>query len=182
MCDSKLDEAVEIDDIFVLLHKNYASFLNYRIFEALQKRYVADEGQQALLYPELLKAYLERHKIVEFLEVKPTLAKQNKDTQKITLKLDVKSTSRLSKLEELQNSIAKVLKINPMGIRILDIEPGSIIVAFLIQNSIANVLFTKEKNVVFTQAQMEEFRSLRILWLRFNNYKWDFCEAVESGN
>ena len=182
LCDSKLDEAIEIDDIFVLLHKNYASFLNYRIFKTLQKKYVTDEGQEELRYPELLKVYLDKHKFIEFFEVKSVLAKPNSNTQKITLMLDVKSTSRLSRLENLQNGIAQILKINPTGLQILDIEPGSIIVGFLIQNSIANVIFTKEKNDVFTQAQIEAFRSLNILWLRYDDYEWNFSESVHPGN
>ena len=180
LCDSQLDEAIEIDDAFVLLFKNYASFLNYKIFKILQEKYVVNEGQEELQYPELLKAYLNKLKISEFLEVKPSLAKPNSATQKITLKLDIKLTSRLSRLENLQNGIAQILGISPAGLQILDVEPGSIIVAFLVQNSIANVLFTKEKNEVFAQAQIEAFRSLNVLWLRYKDYEWNFSEAEQS--
>ena len=180
LCDSKLDEAIEINDIFALLLKNYASFLSYKIFKILQDEYVINEGQVELLYPELLKAYLDKLKISEFLEVKPSLAKPNIDTQKITLKLDIKLTSRLSRLENLQNGIAQILEISPAGLQILDVEPGSVIVAILVQNSIANVIFTKEKNEVFTQAQIEAFRSLNVLWLRYKDYEWNFSEAEQS--
>ena len=180
LCDSKLDEAIEINDIFALLLKNYASFLNYKIFKVLQEEYVVNEGQQELRYPELLKAYLDKLKISEFLEVKPSLAKPNIATQKITLKLDIKLTSRLSRLENLQNGIAQILEINPAGLQILDIEPGSVIVAILVQNSIANIIFTREKNEVFTQEQIEAFRSLNILWLRYNDYEWNFSEVQSN--
>ena len=185
LCDSKLDEAIEINDVFTLLLKNYASFLNYKIFKILQDEYVVNEGQEELRYPELLKAYLDKLKISEFLEVKPSLAKPNSATQKITLKLDIKLTSRLSRLENLQNGIAQILDISPAGLQILDVEPGSIIVAFLVQNSIANVIFTKEKNEVFTLAQIEAFRFLNVLRLRYKDYEWNFSEteqSITSGN
>ena len=180
LCDSKLDEAIEINDIFTLLLKNYASFLNYKIFKILQAEYIVNEGQQELRYPELLKAYLDKLKISEFLEVKPSLAKPNSAAQKITLKLDIKLTSRLSRLVDLQNGIAQIFEINPTGLQILDIEPGSIIVTFLVQKSIANVIFTKEKYEVFTQAQIEAFQSLNVLWLRYKDYEWNFSEAGQS--
>ena len=180
LCDSKLDEAIEINDIFALLLKNYASFLNYKIFKILQEEYVVNEGQEELRYPELLKAYLDKLKISEFLEVKPSLAKPNSATQKITLKLDIKLTSRLSRLENLRKGIAQILGISPAGLQILDIEPGSVTVAFLVQKSIANVIFTKGKNEVFTQAQIEAIRSLNVLWLQYKDYEWNFSEAEQS--
>ena len=63
LCDSKLDEAIEINDVFTLLLKNYASFLNYKIFKILQDEYVVNEGQEELRYPELLKAYLDKNSL-----------------------------------------------------------------------------------------------------------------------
>lgn len=56
---NKLNAAIDVNDIFILLQTEYASFLNYRIFKKLQEKYVADKGQEELQYPDLLKEYID---------------------------------------------------------------------------------------------------------------------------
>ena len=61
--ESELRKADSINSIFLILVREYASFLNYKIFELIAERYHLNNGQEEFKYPELLEAYIKRHKI-----------------------------------------------------------------------------------------------------------------------
>lgn len=174
----QLEKASDVNDIFIILITDYASFLNYGIFQTLLEKYAIDEGQEELRYPEHLKAYVEKHKISEFIEIKPILGKLTATMQKITLVFNINQTCKLAKLFELENDIAEILGITPLGLRLLDVERGSVVVTFLIPGYVARMIFTGNRLAeIFSQRQMERFRALHIQCLKYNNNEWHFDEA-----
>ena len=178
LCDCKLDEVVDIHDIFILLLKDYSSFLNYGIFQTLQEQYVTNEGQEELKYPERLRAYIEKHKIEEFVEIKLIFGEMTAISRKMTLRFDIEVTCKLAKVKSLENEIANIMRINPTGLRLRDIKEGCVIVTFLILNTIARVIFAGDKHKIFTKKQMENFRTLPIRWLKCDEYSWNFDKEV----
>ena len=184
LSESKIGEAREVNPIFQLLLKEYASFLNYEIFLALQQRYVLDEGQEALKYPEHLRLYVEKHNIAEFLEIKGGLKvmpeKSTDMSQKMTIKIDIKETCKLARLTDLKIEIAKILGVAPLGLQLLDVEKGCVVVTLLAVNSIANAIFTGEKKEILTQEQMEMFQNLSVQWLKCKEYEWNFMEQQSN--
>lgn len=178
--DSKLGEAVDVDDVFILLIKEYSSFLNYGIFESLQEEFVINRGQEGLRYPEHLKAYVDKHKIAEYTEVKLVLGNISDTSEEIIVRFDIELTCRLARLRSLENEVTKVLGINPAGLRFKDIKLGCVIVKFLILTSISHVIFTRDKQHVFTSEQIKKFRALPIQWLQYKDYRWDFNGVDED--
>jgi hypothetical protein len=173
LSQSSLDEAVEVNFIFRVLSKEYSSFLNYRIFQIMQEEYVVDEGQRELQYPSHLKEYVKKHNIAEFTEINPALGKPTDSSQIMTVKFDIPETCKLAKLDDLNNKIAKILKITPLGLRLIDVEKGCVKVTFLVSNSIANVIFTGDQHTIFSPQQKEEFQALSIQWLKCKGYEWN---------
>ena len=180
LADSKIEEAVEINDIFVILEKDYSSFLNYEIFQTLQEKFVQNKDQEELRYPDHLKTYIKKHNIEEFIEMKPVPGKATNTSEILVLKLDLKETSKLSKLKELESEIAKILGITPLGLQLLDIEKGCVIVRFVVLNSIARFIFTGDEHKIFTPEQRGSFQTLRIQWLKFKHYRWNFLQDQEE--
>jgi hypothetical protein len=180
--NSIFKEASDISDIFILLIEKFSSFLNYDIFETLQQKYVKDEGQEALKYPEHLKVYVEKHKIAEFVEIKGGLkgvSGPSTDTsEKMTLKIDIDVTCRLAKLKDLESALASILKASPLGLQLLDIEKGCVVVTFLVLNSIVNVIFNGDKDKILSPKQVKEFQAQSIRWLKCKEYVWDFGEGI----
>jgi hypothetical protein len=173
---SKLEEAVEVNFIFRLLIKEYSSFLNYGIFQIIQEEYVADEGQRELQYPSHLKEYIKKHNVAEF--TNPALEKHTDSSQIMTVKFDIPETCKLARLDNLKNEIAKILKITPLGLQLIDVEKGCVKVTFLVANSIANVIFTGDQHEIFSPQEKDEFQALSIQWLKCKGYEWNFAAEV----
>ena len=77
---AELDEADTINKIFDLVSRcNCASFFNIKIFELLVDCFgIKDtEDTRILDYPEHLKAYINMHKISEFIAINPALEKHS---------------------------------------------------------------------------------------------------------
>ena len=163
----ELEEAKTITDIFIFLTTEWASFLNYDIFQDIIKNYNISEDQERLKYPEHLKAYIEKHKISEFVKINPLL-KQMTGSKELVLKCDIENTCRLAKLVELKKVVAEILDINPSTLHIVDIKDGCIVVTFLLPASVANAIFTPD--TVFTPQQKDELRAASVLWLECNGY------------
>lgn len=89
----------------------------------------------------------------------------------MTLRFDVEATCRLSELMDLEDGVAEILGINPSGLKILDVENSCLIVTFLIQNSMANILFRGEKNMIFLPEQVAKFQVLSTQWLKCKRYE-----------
>lgn len=62
----QLKQAATIDAIFIVLSDIY-SFHDCFVFQTIVEDYGLDEGQEALKYPEYLKAYMESHKVSELI-------------------------------------------------------------------------------------------------------------------
>lgn len=91
----------------------------------------------------------------------------------MVLKVDIESTSELAKLAKLRIAVAKILKLNPAVLRLLDVEEGCVVVTFLIPTPVAEIIFNKHSNLSIEQE--EEFQALKILWLECNDQTFSFC-------
>ena len=171
--DQKLEKAKSITDIIVFLKNECSSFLDYEIFQEIAKEYNIVEDREELRYGEHLKAYVNKHKVSEFIQVNPLLKSKQK-SKKLTLKLDVENTCRLAKITQLKKSVAKILEVNPSTLQIVDCNEGCIVVTFLIPDAVADILFKVDTK--FTQRQMDGFGALSVLWIECNGYTFHFEE------
>ena len=169
--DHKLEKAEAIIDVIVFLKKECSSFLDYEIFQEIATKYNIREDREELRYGEYLTAYVNKHKVSEFIQVNPLL-KSRDSSEKLTLKLDLQSTYRLAKVVELKESIAEVFKLNLTALQIVDLNKGCIVVTFLIPAHVADILFTTDTE--FTPHQVDQFRALSILWIECNNLTFHF--------
>ena len=173
---AELDKAVDLYDVFNLISTVYASFLNYDVFQFIVDTYKLDHEQEELKYEEHLKAYLKKHKLSEFIEIKPRLKEVTTDSSELVLKIDIESTSRLSKIKDLQSVIADILEMKFASLQLLDISKGCVVVTFLLPAHIAEIVFNKR--TVFTEKQVQMFRSESILWLQCNGFMFSFVTKV----
>ncbi len=177
MSDRKLElkKKNSITEIFDFLTTECTSFLNYDIFQKILENYNnIGKDQERLKYHDHLKAYIEKHKITEFVKINPLLKSKN-GSKKFTLKFDIKNTCKLAKIFELKQFIAKILKLHPSALELVDIEDGCVVVTFLIPASVADAIFTPD--TVFTSQQADELRESSVLWLKCNGHTFDFTEA-----
>ena len=171
-----LENAADICDIIRLLTVEYASFLNYDIFQLIENKFTLNEGQEDLKYPEHLADYINRHKVSEFMEINPFLYKFTKTSKKLVLKFDIESTSRLSKLVNFKKAIADILDLKSSALQLLSVTDGCVVATFLLPAFIAEATFTGENPL--TQHQMQAFRALPVLWLESNKCKIMFSETT----
>ena len=174
---AELDEADTINKIFDLVSCNCASFFNIKIFQLLVDRFgIKDTEDTGILdYPEHLKAYINMHKISEFIAINPALEKHSTGSAKITFKFDLELTSKLAKVTKLQAAVAKILGLKASTLQLLSIEKGCVTVTFHIPAEAADILFVHNKE--FTQGDIEDFRALSVLWLECNGHKYDFAKG-----
>ena len=71
--EAELINAIDLQNVILILCKNYASFLTYDIFQFIVDNYKLDNGQEEFQYPDHLRTYIERHKISEFVAINPLL-------------------------------------------------------------------------------------------------------------
>ena len=103
-----------------LAHSSSVSFLNYGIWQKLVDKFQLDNGGKDFKYPEKLKAFIEQHKISEFIEIYPPLKSLVTDSQnEVILIFDVKRLAQASKLTSIKAHIAESLDLIPS---ILDID------------------------------------------------------------
>ena len=159
-------QADTIEKIFLVLIE-YSSFLNYHIFKKIQVKFCI----KALDYPESLKAYINKHKVSEFVTVNPKLLKLTGDASEIILKFDIPVVSKIVKVLDLKRSIAKILGLEPSTLRLLSIKEGCVEATFLIPSDVAEYIFSKK----LTPWQIEQFQALPVTWL-----KCDDCQIFDS--
>ncbi len=181
MSDKKLElkEKNTINDIFDFLTTESASFLNYDIFETIMKKYRIVEDREDLKYHDHLRAYIEKHKIIEFVKINPLLKEKDGSTR-VTLKYDIEITCSLAKVNDLKKFIAKILNLHPSTLQIVDIEEGCVVVTFLIPATVADAIFTPD--TVFTPQQEEELQAASVLQLECNGYTFNFEKEAHSEN
>lgn len=97
-----MERAQSISEIFMTINAECCTFLNYEILEDLVQEFQLNLDEENSRYPEKLKNYVFKHKIAEFLEVKPILNELTDDTKKIVLLLDIEATSKLSRLSDVR--------------------------------------------------------------------------------
>ena len=181
---SELKKCETIAEIFEFLTCECASFLNYEVFQNLLENFNISTDEEKLQYPKHLKDYAEKHKISEFYKINPLL-KTRKWSKELTLKYDVDSTCRLAKVSNLKKSLAKVFRLLPMALEIVDIKKGCVVVTFLIPGSVADAIFTPD--TVLTPEQEDQLRAESVKWLKCNGYTFYFGkgklkEAEDSEN
>ena len=172
-----LRDATELNGIFYLISDEYSSFLNFEVFQWIVDRHHLDNGQEEFQYPQHLKAYLNSHKISEFVEINPLLKDFSDASKEMVLKMDIESTSELAKLEKLRTAVAQILGLQPAALRLLDVEEGCVVVTFLIPSPVAEIIFSKHS--VLTVEQVEEFRAWKVIWLECNDRTFSFTTGYE---
>ena len=176
--NEKIEKSQDISEIICTISKEYASFLDYEIFETLVEEYkldvveLEDIDQEVFKYPELLKAYLGEHTFTDLIEDKPAgLPEAGATTEKLFVKFEIDETKRLTNLKCLKNTIARILGIPPFKLRLIDIERGCVIMTFLISKSVADSIFTANKDGIFTKEQKDHFEELSVRWVKCKDYK-----------
>ena len=177
----KLEQAEDIEDIFIVLDRECASFLNYEIFESIATRFKVNDDCDHLKYPEYLKDFVKKHTILQLAKIIPELeSKYDSSKRNVTFKFDIEKTERFSKVTDLKFCIAKILGVNVLCFELVDVNVGSVIVTFLLPAHIADAIFSHDQ--VFTLKQVEELRALKIIWLKYGGkYLLNNLEDVSSG-
>ena len=170
--EEKLKGAADITDIIDFISKQYASFLEYDIFQDIIEEYKLDQSLERLQYPKHLKDYIQMHTLSEFMELNPTLEKYS-SAKELILKFDIKLPQcKLATLLDLKNAIAAILKVKPSALRLLTLKEGCLMVKFLIPEFIANIIFAEGRR--FTSNQVQDFLHHSLLWLKCGNFEFPF--------
>lgn len=169
-----LEKATTIDGIFNVLSK-ICSFHDCHIFQSIVRDYGLDQGQEELRYPEYLKAYMERHKVSEFIQINPMLEKFADSSNPLYLKFDIQSTCSLADLDKFKHSVAEILGLQTAVLLLLDIDKGCITVTYHISSSIAALIFTNDKE--FTAKEIEKFQALSVSWMKYGRHTFTFGDG-----
>lgn len=172
---TELEKCKTVNEIFTLLATECASFLNYEIFQEIQTHYKIGEDEEELKYADHLKAYIEKHKISEIAKVIPQLEDEPKDCTKMILKFDVELTCKFAHIVNLKQTVAKILKIHPSALQIVGVQPGSVIVTFIIPTHIADTILKR-----LSSQQENELRTASVIWLKYNGNTFHFRKKKED--
>lgn len=161
----KLKEAKTIPDIFLLLYEEWASFINYEIFQSIATEYKINEDCDELNYPEHLKAYFKKHTIADLAKVFPMLEKEyDPSKREITCKVNVKKIERFAEISDLKHHIADILGMDVVSLELKGVNDGCVIVIFLVPVHIADAIVAR--GPVFTPKQVERLQVMKIIWLK----------------
>ena len=180
------EENTDIINVFELIGEKLASYLHYEIFQCILNKYCDPREKDCddFKYPEYLEDYIAHLDIKHFLEINSKLSEISGDTKKLCLKIDMDETTKITKIKDLESSIAKIFKptLRPSELQLIDVKKGCLILTFLIPATAADAIFGKE----FNKNQIEMFRSLSVLWLQCKDIKVDCREYIDddtnSGN
>lgn len=175
----ELNKAVDLFDVFNILTREYASFLNYDIFQYILDKYQINHGQEELKYPEHLDAYVTKHKISEFIKINPLLKKFTATSEELVLKIDIESTSRLAKLTRLKPAIAKIVGLTTAALQLVDITDGCLVVTFLIPTPLAQLIFNE--HIILTSEQIKHFQDLQVSWIKCNGCTLNLSAEITEG-
>ena len=176
----KLEKATTVNDIFNILNRNYATFLNYEIFQCIAEEYEVDPDHEKMKYPEYLDAYIKKHKLSEFEEINPMLKNVQCSSNEMVLKFDIAMTCSLAKLQEYTLNIADILDLKPSALRLLSIEEGCVVITLLIPAPVADFIFRSNK--IFTKDDTKRFQAIYVLWLKCNGHVYDFSTVPDDHN
>lgn len=170
----KLEKAKSIGDVFIVLNGECCSFLNFGILQDLVKGFKLNLDEENSNYPQRLQDYVKRHKITEFVEVKPIQSELTDDTKELVLLLDIESTCRLSKLTDIRRAVSCIMGLKKSALFIHDISLCCVVVTFALPISVANFIFTLGTD--FSQEQKKAFRKLSIQKMECNGIAFDFTQ------
>lgn len=175
----KLKKADDIDEIFDLT-EDCASFVHYDIYQSIRDTFCSGwKDFPELNYPKDFRDYIERHTIEEFSKSIPNLKEKHAKmaSKELTFKFDnIHVHDRVIKLEDLRMVVAKVLRLHPSEVLLIDVEKGCVIVTFLIPTSVAEDIFAQK----LSSSQVKEFEMLSVLWIRCGNFEMKFTTGVPS--
>jgi hypothetical protein len=174
----KLEEADTIYRIFDLLGDECASFLNYDIYQSIQDKYCSDIDCEDFKYPERLKAYIDKHNVIEFFDINPKLEVFTQASKKLKLKFEIELTSKMARVVSLKSSIAALLGLRPSALRLFSIEEGCVVVTFLVPTFAADYIFPPGKNMNFGLA--EDLQHLSVLRLTCGDFEMDTGDIVSQ--
>ena len=174
---TELEEAKTTHDLLVLVNKNCASFMNIGLLEHIVEEYDLDKGQDKMKYPQYLLEYINKHKIKEFADtINPELVKSAEKSKKVSLKLDIAATCKLTKIIDVQVAVARILHLIPSAVQLYSIEDGCVVVKFHLPTRVAEIIFTK--SMEFSPVEQKVLVSLSVLWLEYEDMKFCFSENV----
>ena len=169
-------EFKQLENVYDVISElsNFASFLNFNVFEQIINKFEIDKTQEELKYPEKLRQYVEKHTVSEFMEIHPVLNRYTDDTKKLVIILDVKQiTDSISEMLDIGQALAHIMKLDQCQLLIHNIGGGSVTVTFLIPAFVADYMFSGQKECIFSQEQIEELRKISIKMLKCNGYEFD---------
>ena len=168
----KLKKASTVSELYEVLMEGYGSFINYEIFQSIIDKYEIEDKRNTgvLSYPEHLKAYFDKHKLSEFLQINPRLEKITDSSKELILKFNIELSARVTKVLDLKESIAEILRLKSSALRLVGIEEGCVIVTFLIPDFLADP----------TPVQIQEFKLLPVMWLCYGDHGFLFKPATRS--
>ena len=173
---AEISLAKSIYDLITLLQKNCATFLHYDVFHSIQKQYKIAVSEE-LNYPEHFKAYINKHKVSEFVAINPKLAKFPDTSEKLVLKFNIPHTNRVAKVIDLKVAIAEVLNLKPSALQLLSIDKGCVEVTFRIPSGVAEFILKK-----LTHIQVEKFQALSVMRLQCGHCNYDFNGEYDTRN
>ena len=172
--NNELQKANTIEEIFVVL-SDHCSFFNYHIYKMIQDQYKIAHSEE-LSYPDDLEAYVNMHKLSEFVTINPKLANLEKSPSAIaTFKFDIPMTSRIAKVIDLKKGIAKILHLKSSSLRLYSVEHGCVEVKFLIPSNVAKCVFKE-----VTLEQKKEFEALSVISYSCEFSDSDMDEGVQT--
>ena len=173
---AKISQAKSIDDIVFALQENCATFLHYDVFHIIQKHYKIAVSEE-LDYPEHFKAYINEHKVSEFIAINPKLEINPTTSEKLILKFNIPHTSRIAKVIDLKVAIAEILHLKPSALQIVGVDKGCVEVTFRIPSGVAEFILKE-----LTHIQVEIFQALSVMRLRCSHCNYDFNGEYDTCN
>ena len=171
---NEFERAASMTAIFIILKTECSSFLNYHIFESILAGFGIGDMHEDLKYPEMLKCYIKKHKVSEFIEVHPQLNKFSDATKELVIILNIEAICRVCAIMDLGEDVANVMKLEPHSLLIHEIKEACVVITFLIPAQVADVLFMGSVADVFSPEQEKQFRELSVKVLICNGYEFDF--------
>ena len=169
---AELERATDLNAIFDLIATEYATFLDIEVFQFLLNKYHLDEGQEEFKYRDHMKAYINKHKISEFMEINPLLRNITDASEQLILKVDIETTETVAKITNLKAEVAKILGIKTASLQLIDIAEGCVVVIFLIPTPVAEDIFNTKTS--FDKKQQKAFKASSVSSLHCNNYTFTF--------
>lgn len=177
----QLEKAESIYDVINTLSVDHASFVNCDIYKNIVGEFGCERDHDRLSrYLELLHDYIDRHKLLEYIELNPTFGRVADASDKIIVRLDVDLTMRISQLLDHRIKLAAVLGLWGTTLRLFDLEEGgTVIITFLIPGILAREVFA---DLTLTPQQVGEFRALSVVWLKYRDTTLNFAmESADGG-